>query len=797
MSSETRDPAILDDQPRLSRIERWLCLCTTVRAGEGTSTLLFFAYAFLLLVCYYVLKTIREPLLLTDGSAELKSYAYGAIAAVLFVLVPLYGALFRRTSRRQLVRAVTASFVVCLLLFYAAAHAGLDIGFVYYVWVGVFGVTMLTQFWAHAAHSYRVESGTRLFPIIMAGAAIGGVSGPVVAGLLHEALGVRNLLLVAAALLAATMPLVDRTWRSVPARSRNDQAPESRGPSPGGFALVLRDRYLLLLAVLALLLNCVGTTGEYILTEFVTQSADLRVALDPSLDKEALITAFFSNYYFATNALGLVVQLLVVGRVFRWIGVQGALLVLPVLALIGYGLVLVVPVLGIIRAVKVLENSTNHSLMNTARHMLYLPLPAAHQYEGKTVVDAFFWRCGDLLQAALIFVGLNLFGFGFEEFAMLNMLLAVAWLLIAIRIGARYPRERASRGPAAGWRTVAVGACSAACAAALIVPRQVAAAEPPLFAAEEPLALELTMDFDALCRGGERRECVDAPAELKVKATDGSERTLAVTVRARGRWRNDSGHCQVPPLFVFFAGGTAGTPFADETMLPLTTHCRERPADYEQYVLKEYLAYRIYNQITDKSLRVRLARVTYRGLGRRERSVERYAFFTEHFESLAARHNAALEQAAQVDSAEADPRDLAKLELFQYLIGNTDWSVPAGHNIAHFRDAAGTLLAVPYDFDFSGLVNADYAVPPPQLRIRRVTQRLFRGFCRPNLDWTPLFAEFRALHGTVTALTGNVPGLEQAERTRTQSFLDDFFATLDSPQDRDRRIIEACRPTTP
>src|SRR5690606_40240077 len=126
-----------------------------------------------------------------------------------------------------------------------------------------------------------------------------------------------------------------------------------------------------------------------------------------------------------------------------------------------------------------------------------------------------------------------------------------------------------------------------------------------------------------------------------------------------------------------------------------------------------------------------------------------------------------------------------------------DWSVPAGHNIAHFRDAAGTLLAVPYDFDFSGLVNADYAVPPPQLRIRRVTQRLFRGFCRPNLDWTPLFAEFRALHGTVTALTGNVPGLEQAERTRTQSFLDDFFATLESPKDRDRRIIEACRPTTP
>src|SRR5690606_13865763 len=164
-----------------------------------------------------------------------------------------------------LVRAVTAVFVACLLLFYAAAGAGLDIGFAYYVWVGVFGVTMLTQFWAHAAHSFRMESGTRLFPVIMAGAAIGGVAGPVVAGPLHDALGVRTLLLVAAAVLAATLPLVERTWRSVPTGSRNDEAYAPRIPSRGGFALVLRDRYLLLLALFALLLNCVGTTGEYIL----------------------------------------------------------------------------------------------------------------------------------------------------------------------------------------------------------------------------------------------------------------------------------------------------------------------------------------------------------------------------------------------------------------------------------------------------------------------------------------------------------------------------------------------------
>src|SRR5690606_7929514 len=151
------------------------------------------------------------------------------------------------------------------------------------------------------------------------------------------------------------------------------------------------------------------------------------------------------------------------------------------------------------------------------------------------------------------------------------------------------------------------------------------AAEPPLFADDEPLVVELALDFETLCRGaGRRRECAREPAELKLRSRDGNEKIVAVTVQARGRWRNESDHCSVPPLFVFFEDDTAGTPFADQTMLPLTTHCRERPAAYEQYVLKEYLAYRIYNTVADKSLRVRLARVTYKDVGRRARSTERF-----------------------------------------------------------------------------------------------------------------------------------------------------------------------------
>ena len=191
---------------------------TTVHPGEGKRALQFFGYAFLLLVCYYTLKTIREPLLLADGSAELKSYAYAAIACVLCAMVPLYGALFRRSNTQQLVRRITAFCVATLALFYVLGKAGADIGFAYYVWVGVFGVTIIAQFWAHAAHSYDVESGQRLFPLIMAGAALGALVGPRLSGALFAVLGAWNLMLVAIALLVATLPLLAATSRATAAR---------------------------------------------------------------------------------------------------------------------------------------------------------------------------------------------------------------------------------------------------------------------------------------------------------------------------------------------------------------------------------------------------------------------------------------------------------------------------------------------------------------------------------------------------------------------------------------------------
>ncbi len=427
---------------RRSRFERFLELFTMVRAGEGRSVAWFFSFAFLILVAYYVLKTLREPLLLVDDSAEMKSYAYATIAALLIFIIPVYGWVFRRTRRSQLTRIVTAFFIINLGVFYGLGMAGYDVGFWYFVWVGIVGLMLPAQFWAYAADTYNIKSGQRLFPVIMAGATFGGLLGPLIAGALYERLGPWNLMLIVGAMLAATIPLVTVCRSAVPDASRALSRKKKHEPHfMGGLALVVRDHYLLLLAVLILLLNWVNTTGEYILAEFVVNYADQRIALDPGLSKGELIASFYSRFYFLVNACTVVLQVLLVARIFSWVGVRGALLVLPVLAMIGYGMIAFVPVFSLIQVAKIMENSADYSIMNTARHALYLPLPDDHKYEGKTAIETFFWRLGDLVQAGVVFVGLNYLGFGIEDFALLNLALGAVWLMVAIRLGRLYREE--------------------------------------------------------------------------------------------------------------------------------------------------------------------------------------------------------------------------------------------------------------------------------------------------------------------------------------------------------------------
>jgi AAA family ATP:ADP antiporter len=434
---------VLTDHNRLSLFERLLTLFTRTRPGEGRSTLLFALHVFLLLFSYYIVKALREGFMLTEFSAEVRSYAVAAIALLLMFIVPAYAGVRRRLDGVRLLRVVTVFFAANLLVFAALAGAGVSIGFAFFVWVGIFGVMVIAQFWAFAADTFNLKSGQRLFPVIMLGGNLGALVGVKAAEIAVENFPPLVLMVGATATLLLTIAFVDTERAAVPAGSRAIAIEHGhvRPRLLGGIELVLRDRYLLLIALLIVLLNWVNSTGEYILADVFERTADARVAASGgTLGKQTAVTMLYADFQFWVTLVGLLVQLFLVSRVFRAVGVRGALLVLPVVSALAYGLVLFLPIFSMIRIVKIAENSLNYTLMNTANHALYLPVSRDAKYDGKTAIDTFFVRFGDLLQAGLVFIGLNVLDWDTRHFAITNLLVALAWLGLALAIGREFRR---------------------------------------------------------------------------------------------------------------------------------------------------------------------------------------------------------------------------------------------------------------------------------------------------------------------------------------------------------------------
>ncbi len=439
------------DHASLTRFERLLSLVTRVRPGEGRAALLFFLHGFLLLASYQVMKALREAFMLAKFSAETRSYAVASMALVLMLVVPLYGWLRHRLDGAQLLRAVTIFFVATLPLFAVLAYFRVPIAFAFYIWVGIYGVMVVAQMWAFAADSFNVKSGQRLFVVIMLGANLGALAGAKLTQEAVAALSPVGLMILAAGTLGATLFLAAPERAAIPEGSRVISIDRAK-PMPkllGGIGLVLRDRYLLLIALFVVLLNWINSTGEYILADYVKADAVAHIATgDTALDLSSFITEFYGNFNFWVTLISLAIQLLLVSRIYQSVGVRGALLIHPVIVATGYGILAFAPLVGgfipifsLVRRIKFAENGSDYSLMNTTRQALFLPTNRESKYDGKMAIDTFFWRFGDLIQAAGIFVGLNMLGWKAHNFALLNLALALVWIALAAMMGRGYTRK--------------------------------------------------------------------------------------------------------------------------------------------------------------------------------------------------------------------------------------------------------------------------------------------------------------------------------------------------------------------
>ena len=322
------------------------------------------------------------------------------------------------------------------------------------------------------------------------------------------------------------------------------------------------------------------------------------------------------------------------------------------------------------------------------------------------------------------------------------------------------------------------------------------AAKAALFTDHAPLSIELRADLGKLCWKSGRRSCKEGrqPARLVFTDPDGIRQVVNVSIETRGRWRKKRDPCYLPLLFVEVSPSVAeGTVLEGQGLLPLTTPCRSSRGRWQQYLLREYLAYRIYNLLTDKSVRVRLVKIIYRNPSRPGVRDNFYAFFSENFLSVADRNRAKLEFLSSFDIENTDPTEQAIFDLFQFMIGNTDWSAVIPHNTVFLFSEDGSAAALPYDFDFSGIVNAGYATPPEILPLRSVRQRLFRGFCREDIDWVQVFGKFLASRETVFQMLEELPGMNHRSRKVTRRYLESFYDILQSPNKRQELIIDACR----
>ncbi len=333
----------------------------------------------------------------------------------------------------------------------------------------------------------------------------------------------------------------------------------------------------------------------------------------------------------------------------------------------------------------------------------------------------------------------------------------------------------------------------ASLALALAAP-SLAAGEKPLFASPDAIHVSLQAPLQKLIQDREFQGSI--PGTL----TEPSGQALPIALSLRGHVNRTHDVCEFPPLRVqFTAPPPATSAFAGQKKLKLVTHCRNNPSN-QQYILLDYSAYRMYNLLTPHSFRVRLADVDYRGADGRP-IIARLGFFIEDEGDVAKRNGMREVKAADRIPVEyLSAADAARYALFEHMIANHDWSMRAGppgeaccHNAKLIGlPSTGATIPVPYDFDFSGLVNAPYATPPAELDISDVRQRVYRGYCIYNADVVAAARQLRAEHQQILGVLSAIPELEPSTRQRAASFLEKFFADIGSDADVGAKVINRC-----
>ena len=316
-----------------------------------------------------------------------------------------------------------------------------------------------------------------------------------------------------------------------------------------------------------------------------------------------------------------------------------------------------------------------------------------------------------------------------------------------------------------------------------------------IFRDATPLELTLTTNLRDLVRERDSTELRWFGAEMSYTDEKGVARRVPTELRARGHFRRQARNCAFPPIFIR-ASKTArdSSILQGNPRLKIVTPCRPTAEDYQQYILLEYLMYRTYSVLQEVHHRTRLANITYKDSTDRVKPIVVTAFFLEIEEEVADEHKLKFSETMGALFADVDSTALDRISIFQYWIGNTDWSLAGLHNIELFRKPDGDYIPVAYDFDWSGAVNARYSFPNPTLGIRTVRERLHRGPCRTAEQWAPTIAYYKSKRTAIDSVWAlPMTALDPKRRADTKAFLDQLWPILDNPRQFGRAVVDICQ----
>jgi AAA family ATP:ADP antiporter len=423
---------------------------------------MMFANVFLILLAYYFIKPLREGwIAISDieglSKMEVKAYSSFAQSILLLFVVGWYARLADRWDRTTLFTRATLFCISNMVIFWFLQpeffFEKLPLsGIFYYLWVGMFGVFVVAQFWTFCADVYTDERGKRMLPFIAIGATSGAAAGSWIVNQLVDSglVPTEALLLVATLPLFASILLIRKVenreghrGKTADAGARGEEsASESEREKASiwsGAKLVLLSKFLLLAALVTLFTNWVNTNGENLLFRVIQEALTLQAGEQGVPEGQAMLeftrdgtTAFYGNFYFWVNIVALLLQAFVASRLLKYGGFAAILLVLPVIALASYSLMALLPVLAVVKVMKIAENSTDYSLNNTSRHVLWLPVSSAMKFQGKPAIDTLYVRLGDGLAAITVLVGVHLLALATAQFFAFNVFLVLCWLVVGV-----------------------------------------------------------------------------------------------------------------------------------------------------------------------------------------------------------------------------------------------------------------------------------------------------------------------------------------------------------------------------